>query len=391
MHGTRMRSALVGIALLLTAVGGSLAASATTASAHDHAHRRPIPARTVKMLRYRWRHFHPTLIGQVVTDASSGGIFGTGQIQIQGPFGHLTQLTLDGLTRAYAAGSGPGHRMERINPADIPPGSVVVVRGELVNTGPLYVAIRIFDTGFGVPSPTPTPTATPTPTPTATPTPSPLRVIGRVRATDSGSGGMFDEGTLVVRAPSGRRFLFELSGATTACVYYGPVKGCTRISPSQIELGDEVIVRGATIPGHPHVFLANAIVDTTRGIRPHPTPTPTATPTPTPTATPAVVRVIGRVRRIDSGSTSGTLVVRAPSGRRFLFEITTTTTTCVYHGPVKGCSRISPTQIDLGDEVIVRGVAVAGHPNTFVAETIVDTTLGTRTGPAATPTPTPKP
>ncbi len=375
------RGLVVAAALLVSGVSASLAVSAASLSAHPHRHRPPISIRRIDALRVRWRRVRPTLIGEVLADGSTGGIFGTGAITIEGPFGRVTTLTLDGLTRAWAAGEGPEATMGRIDPASIPVGAVVVIRGELVNTGPLYVALRIFDTGFIVPAPTPTPTptATPSATPTPTPAPSPLRVIGRVRATDSGTGGMFGDGTLVVRAPSGRWFLFEMTAGTTACVYHGPVEGCSPISPTAIHLGDEVIVRGLTIPGRPHVFQATAIVDITPGIEPRPT----------------LIRVIGRAVGADDGSGGtfdhGTLVVQAPSGRSFLFEVTAQTSACAYHGPVAGCSRIDPTAIRVGDSVLVRGRTVPGSADTFAAGSIVDITLGTRPTPGPSPALSPTP
>jgi hypothetical protein len=117
-----------------TAMAGSLPASLTRAVPKRSARhgRRPLLPRRV--------------VGKVVSDSASGGVFGQGRLVIAQPDGTQTSFSLSNESHA-ARYQGLGHPVVREAPSTLPAGEVVVVFGAQVEQGS-YWAARILDSGF---------------------------------------------------------------------------------------------------------------------------------------------------------------------------------------------------------------------------------------------------
>ncbi|GEM_PF-5234986 len=112
----------------------SLEASLTQAAPKRHARRRQRPLVPRRM------------VGKVVSDSASGGLFGQGRLVIAQPDGTQTTFSLSNESRALRY-QGTGHPAVREAPSGLPAGEVVVVMGAQVEQGS-YWAARIMDSGF---------------------------------------------------------------------------------------------------------------------------------------------------------------------------------------------------------------------------------------------------
>jgi len=87
----------------------------------------------------------PRLVGQVVSDSSSGGSLSAGQLVVKEPDGTQVALSLTSKTKAWRY-QGFGAKPTSESPTSIDAGEIVVVAGgNLLGT---HVAVRILDSGF---------------------------------------------------------------------------------------------------------------------------------------------------------------------------------------------------------------------------------------------------
>lgn len=125
--------AIIGGVTVATAAGTpSPSASTPTAGARHH-----------PLIRGR------RLAGEVVSDSSSGGALGAGQLLLKEPDGTQLTLTLATRTKAWHY-HGVGVKPTSESPSSIPAGEIVVVGARLIKGN--RVAVRILDLGFAAAS-----------------------------------------------------------------------------------------------------------------------------------------------------------------------------------------------------------------------------------------------
>lgn len=138
MASLMTRGLAVAAGLIFATAGGATVAAAAgtptsgpTASPGSNAHHR--------LFRL------PRLVGEVVSDSSSGGSQSAGQLVLKEPDGTTVTLGLATQTKAWKY-HGFGVKPTSESPSAIPAGEVVVVAGRKVSGSP--VAARILDLGF---------------------------------------------------------------------------------------------------------------------------------------------------------------------------------------------------------------------------------------------------
>ncbi|MCL4423444.1 MAG: hypothetical protein M1115_09845 [Actinobacteria bacterium] len=149
IHMTPLRAGIAAAVVAGGVAGGGIALAATTTPSVPAAHLRS--ARHAKLAAQRANKLTHQQIahgvtGKVVSDSSSGGIFGQGSITIAEPNGSTMTFSLSNESHAWKF-SGTGTHPSAESPTSLPQGEVVAVRGVQVESGQ-YWAPNISDTGF---------------------------------------------------------------------------------------------------------------------------------------------------------------------------------------------------------------------------------------------------
>lgn len=137
MRNITTRALAVTAGAVCATLCGVTAASAATAT--------PSPSPSLNAGRARHLLRAPRLVGQVVSDSSSGGSLSAGQLVVKEPDGTQVTLSLASKTKAWKY-QGSGAKPTAESPTSIAAGEIVVVAGRnLLGT---HVAVRILDSGF---------------------------------------------------------------------------------------------------------------------------------------------------------------------------------------------------------------------------------------------------
>ncbi|MGB6772616.1 MAG: hypothetical protein WBF51_11545 [Candidatus Dormiibacterota bacterium] len=141
-----IRGLVLAAGLGVAAAAGATTVAAATPSASSSASSTPTPSASSivnspsirKYPRFR-------AIGEVVSDTSSGGSLGAGQLVLKEPDGTDLTITLAHRTKGWRY-HGLGVKPTSENPSTIPDGEIVVAGGRSLFD--LHAALRVLDLGF---------------------------------------------------------------------------------------------------------------------------------------------------------------------------------------------------------------------------------------------------
>lgn len=134
----------LGGGVAFAATGGPTGPPATAAHNTKTSRKARLAAHRRAVLTHR--ELHQGVMGKVVSDSSTGGLFGHGQLVVSQPDGADFTASLSDRTHAYKV-TGLGQRIVREDPAALSANEVVIVHVVQVANGS-YWASTVRDSGF---------------------------------------------------------------------------------------------------------------------------------------------------------------------------------------------------------------------------------------------------